>query len=242
MSSGGLIALGQNRIVLGEDPNTLLKNGGGSFLEAVIGGTTVGTDLGGIVEEGPTGSPYVSLEGTLRLHQVPTYSPADGAEFTIIAVPDGIVDPTSGAFEVPGPGWSSSWDLSYVKARFDRRTSTADVELSGDGPERVDRHQPFVQRLTVQNLGPEQAFDVLVTAEIPSRLWLFQERSTGDFCWGQRVIRCKLDELAPSASTTIRLRVVPLRTGIARTRASVTSLSSDTNDANDAVRIRTSIG
>lgn len=60
VSSGGLIALGQNRIVLGEDPNTLLKNGGGSFLEAVIGGTTVGTDLGGIVEEGPTSSPYVS--------------------------------------------------------------------------------------------------------------------------------------------------------------------------------------
>ena len=126
-----------------------------------------------------------------------------------------------------------------MSATFDRRTSAADVELAGEGPSRAKQDKPFVQRLTVQDLGPQHAFDVLVTAELPDGLRLIRASATGATCRGQRLVRCRFDELAPSASDTIRLRVDARKAGTVRTRGSVSSLSSDTNDANDSIRLRT---
>jgi Domain of unknown function DUF11 len=76
---------------------------------------------------------------------------------------------------------------------------------------------------------------------IPDGLRVLKASATGASCRGQRLVRCRFEELAPSASDTIRLRVVARRAGMVTTRGSVTSLSSDTNDANDAVRLHTMI-
>ena len=242
LQSAGRIELGRNRIVMGDLGHAggfaQLAIGAGSIIEAEIGGTTVGTDLGGIVQE-VEGTP-VFLDGTLRLRQVPGYVPADGTNFPVIDLPEGIVVPVEAEFELPGPGWSVDWNLSHVTATYDRRTSVADLELQADGPRRAVKNEPFVMRAVVQNLGPEHAFGTRFTATLNDDVRLLDASAAGP-CWGIRIVRCNIDELDPSGKAAIRLVMSARRVGKVITRSSVSGLSLDENETNDVVRLRTTI-
>ena len=241
LQSGGLIELGRNKIVIGGTEATILVIGTGSVIEAEVGGTTVGSDLGGIVPGAEKN--IVWLGGTLRLRQLPGYAPADGTVFPLVEMGDGgIVVQDDGAIELPGPGWTSNWnlDLELVTATFDRRTSAADLWLMADGPRRAVRNEPFVMRAVVQNLGPEHAFGTRFTATLDDDVRLLDASAAGP-CWGVRIVRCNLDELDPSSNAAIRLVMSARRVGKVVTRSSVSGLSLDENDANNVVRLRTSI-
>lgn len=236
LESAGLVSLGRNRVVV--KPNTYFVNGEGSILEAEIGGPTVGTDLGGI--EGVEDSSFVSIDGTLRLRQAPGYEPADGTSFPVVRMTNGTVA-QDGQIELPGPGWTSDWNLSLSRltATFDRSTSAADLWLMADGPRRAVRNEPFVMLAVVQNLGPEHAFGTRFRATLDDVRLL--DASAAGPCWGVRIVRCNIDELDPSGNAAIRLVMSARRVGKVITRSSVSGLSLDVNDANNVVRLRTSI-
>ena len=214
-------------------------NGEGSILEADIGGPTVGTDLGGI--EGIVDHSFVSIDGTLRLQRAPGYEPPDGTSFPIVRMTNGTVA-QDGHIELPGPGWTSDWNLSLsrVTATFDRRTSAADLWLMADRPRRAVRNEPFVKLAVVQNLGPEHALGTRFTAMLEDEVRLLDASAAGP-CWGVRIVRCNIDELDPSGNAAIRLVLSARRVGKVLTRSSVSALSFDENETNDVILIRTSI-
>jgi hypothetical protein len=235
--STGMVSLGRNRVVA--KPGSHFVIAVGSILEAEIGGPTVGTDLGGI--EGVVDWSYVAIDGTLRLRQLAGYEPADGTSFPIVRMTDGTVV-QEGQIELPGPGWTSDWNLSLSRltATYDRRTSVGDVELQADGPRRVVKNEPFVVEVEIENLGPRHAFDARITTTLDDDVRLLGVDGV-EPCWGIRVVRCKIDELAPSGTAAIQLHMSGRRAGKVLTRSSVSSLSLDENEANNVVRLRATI-
>jgi uncharacterized repeat protein (TIGR01451 family) len=94
----------------------------------------------------------------------------------------------------------------------------------------------FSYVLKVTNSGPDAAQSVKVTDQLPKKVKLVSV-GKGASCSGKAKISCSLGNMAPNASTEIRLTVKGRRTGKAQDKAQVTDASpADPNTANNSAK------
>ncbi len=136
-----------------------------------------------------------------------------------MAPPAGITDPT--------PGNDTATDTDTIASSADlvvtKVASTAVVSV-GDELE---------FRITVRNLGPSTATEVVLTDPLSSRLLLVDVSTTHGSCSGTTTVTCALGALAPDTQAEVVLTVRALSPGAFANTATATMTEPDPTPPNN---------
>jgi large repetitive protein len=166
------------------------------------GQTTVECDLGEMPVDAMT-------EVTLTVEAVSTGTAANSAEASSSAPDPDLENNTASAEVTISPRYA---DLSVTKT-----ASSAEV-LVGD---------VFTYTITVENLGPYEAPETVLTDALPVEVSYISAVSDKGSCQKDSLLNCSLGELLPNASATITVTVEAITAGIASNEAVVASAAPD---------------
>jgi subtilisin len=143
---------------------------------------------------------------------------------------------------------AAGWDQLYGYGLADARAtldaaSRADLSLvKADPPGRVPTGRNMTYTLTATNAGPDDAQSVVVTDDLPSSVTFVSGTTAQGSCnESAGTVTCILGTLAPGSSATVEIVVKPNSAGTITNIASVSSLISDPNLANNADSEDTSV-
>jgi uncharacterized repeat protein (TIGR01451 family) len=143
---------------------------------------------------------------------------------------------------------AAGWDQLYGHGLVDARAtldaaSRSDLSLiKADPPGRVPTGRNMTYTLTVTNAGPDDAQSVLVTDTLPSSVSFVSATSAQGSCSESGgTVSCSLGTIASGGTTTVDIVVTPNTAGTITNTASVSSLISDPNLANNADSEDTSV-
>jgi uncharacterized repeat protein (TIGR01451 family) len=120
-----------------------------------------------------------------------TLTEADETFFVSLSNPTGAT-----LAEIQGTGTIENDDIAV-----------ADLTVTKTGPASVDHGEPIDYVITVTNVGPEAATNVVVTDTIPSGTTFVSATPSQGNCSGTTTVTCTVGALENGASATINLRV-----------------------------------
>jgi uncharacterized repeat protein (TIGR01451 family) len=143
---------------------------------------------------------------------------------------------------------ASGWDQLYgfglvdAKATLDA-ASRADLSLTKtDSPGRVPTGRALTYTLTVANGGPDEAIGVLVTDTLPTSVSFESATSSVGSCGESGgTVTCTLGTIGSGGGATMDIVVRPSTAGVITNTATVSSLVSDPDPANNADSEDTSV-
>ena len=93
-------------------------------------------------------------------------------------------------------------------------------------------------RITITNQGPQKALNVVATDSLPFNVNIMSiTPSQGSFSVFGRTVTCNLGTLQPNASATVDIVVRPVLSGLFTNSVSVATSSTDSNPANNAATV-----
>jgi uncharacterized repeat protein (TIGR01451 family) len=114
-------------------------------------------------------------------------------------------------------------------------TASADLSLSKtDSLDPVEVGQQLTYEIIVQNHGPDDAADVLVTDHLPPTVDLDSVSASQGTCPGTSPVTCDLGTIAAGASATVTIKVTPTADDDLSNEASVSSTTPDPAATNNA--------
>lgn len=129
-------------------------------------------------------------------------------------------------------------------ARLDQAAPPPRVDLAlalADAPDPAPLRRPLVYTATVRNLGTAEAHGVRFTLPLAASLgWRASAPSQGT-CSGRTTVSCELGTLAPGASATVVVTVVPRRRGEVGVTADVAALEADAQPADNTATATTTV-
>jgi uncharacterized repeat protein (TIGR01451 family) len=141
----------------------------------------------------------------------------------------GDIDRGFDVFKWTGPG-PAPWE------------AVADLALLKTGPSRAPTARSFTYTVSVTNDGPDLAAGVLVTDDLPESVSFVSATPSQGSCGTTGLkVNCDLGVLASGGSATVDIVVKPRQAGTITNTATVTSLASDPNPANDSDSVDTSV-
>lgn len=121
-------------------------------------------------------------------------------------------------------------------------TASADLYLSAsDSPDPVEVGATLTYTVTVENLGPDGASDVVVTATPPGGLSFTSVSAPGFICTGSPTVTCAGGSVAAGASTVLEVTVTPSATGTLAASGTVSAAEADPDDTNNNAAVSTSV-
>jgi uncharacterized repeat protein (TIGR01451 family) len=130
-------------------------------------------------------------------------------------------------------------------------TTSADLKLTKTGPAKVQTGKTLTYEITVNNLGPDAATNVVVTDKLPSAVDYVSASTTQGTCTAKgNKLTCELGDLTadatdpfdPGSTATITVRVkAPKKAGTISNTAEVTSDVTDPKPANDSDTAKTTV-
>ena len=120
--------------------------------------------------------------------------------------------------------------------------NAADVSIAKTAsPDVVGVGQTLTYTIVVTNNGPGDASGVTVKDPLPTVLSFATVTTTNGTCTGTQNITCNVGALANGATAAITIRATPTAPGTVSNTASVTTTSSDLNDANNSSSVSTRV-
>ena len=114
----------------------------------------------------------------------------------------------------------------------------ADLSLTKTAtPSRVEPDDFFTWTITVQNLGPETAEDVVIVDNTPAGLDLYDIPSECDSFGGEvsgYLVQCSLGNVGPGQSRTVDLEMMAMSVEVVTSFVNDAFVTSETNDSNEA--------
>ena len=114
----------------------------------------------------------------------------------------------------------------------------ADLSLTKTAtPSRVEPDDFFTWSITVQNLGPETAEDVVIVDNTPAGLDLYDIPSECDSFGGEvsgYLVQCSLGNVGPGQSRTVDLEMMAMSVEVVTSFVNDAFVTSETNDSNEA--------
>ena len=141
------------------------------------------------------------------------------------------------ARDLGAAGWDQLYGYGLVDARATLdAASRADLSLiKADPPGRVPTGRNMTYTLTVTNAGPDDAQSVVVIDDLPSSVTFVSGTSAQGPCSESGgTVTCTLGTVASGGTATIDIVVTPNSVGTITNTASVSSLITDPNLANNA--------
>nr|BAL52986.1 hypothetical protein HGMM_F04A11C04 [uncultured Acetothermia bacterium]BAL60158.1 hypothetical protein HGMM_OP4C794 [Candidatus Acetothermum autotrophicum] len=144
-----------------------------------------------------------------------------------------------GAIESP----SGSGVDRYQFALLQQPLSTADLRITkSDAPDPVLVGNNLTYTLTVENLGPATAINVVVTDTLPGSVtFVSAVPSQGSCTYAAGIVTCNLGDINNGATATITIVVTPTVPGTILNNASVSSDTADPNSDNDVSSAETTV-
>jgi uncharacterized repeat protein (TIGR01451 family) len=137
----------------------------------------------------------------------------------------------------PNPANNSATVVVTVNPKA---VTPADVSITKTGPFLAIGPRAFAYTLKASNLGPGSATGVRVTDNLPGGISFASVTPTQGSCThAGSLVTCSLGALAPGASATIILSVVPSGFGFVTNSAAVTADQPDPNTTNNTSHCRT---
>jgi uncharacterized repeat protein (TIGR01451 family) len=179
-----------------------------------------------------------SCSGTMTIScSLGTVAVGDSASVVIQVIPNQpgtLTDAASvtGSLGDPDPSNNSATVTVNVYTGNEPRT---DLSLTKQADAiQVSVGAQFTYRVTVTNVGPDDATGVVVTDPLPSGVTLISLSTTQGDCTGTDTVTCNLGALANGASAVVTLTVQAEITGILVNTATVTSTTADFDDSNNS--------
>ncbi len=136
---------------------------------------------------------------------------------------------------------AAGWSLSIETVD---PSTAADLSLGmDDSPDPVTAGDLLEYTITITNLGPNPAEDVLLTNFLPAAVNFVSADSPSGMCdWLGEVVRCSLGTLASGAAAAVTIKVVPTSAGTIANTARVSASSSDFDPFNSEAQALTTVG
>ena len=119
---------------------------------------------------------------------------------------------------------------------------TADLAITKiDTPDPVTVGQPLTYSITVSNLGPQAASNVVVTDTLPAGVTLVSAASTVGGCSGTAPVTCTIGSMGSATTVTIAIVVTPTTPGTSTNTAAVDEQRTDPVAANNSASTTTTV-
>ncbi|MGA8764522.1 MAG: hypothetical protein WB562_16760, partial [Candidatus Sulfotelmatobacter sp.] len=122
-------------------------------------------------------------------------------------------------------------------------TTGADLAVTvGASPSPVSVTQPLSYVVTLQNQGPQDATNVVLTETLPSGVsFVSASISAGTCTQANLVVTCSITKLASGDAALLTIVVIPTATGTANNSVSVMADETDENTANNTATVSTRV-
>ena len=211
--------------VTNNGPNTATGVGVTGILSARFRVNSVSASQGGCA-----GNPVVCQLGTLGSGSAATVT-ISGIP---LAAPFTLENRASVFSDLPDPTVSNNSMRFATEVNSSAEGPTADLSIiKNDDVDPVIVGAPFTYTLTITNLGPDSAPDVILTETLPSDVSLGSASPTQGTCAGSPELVCHLGSIENSSVATVRVEVIPTTITSLPGRAQVTSSATDPNPENN---------
>lgn len=149
------------------------------------------------------------------------------------------------AFELTSSVTSARPDPDSADNQATTRTfvsaQSADVAVSGSGPETASAGQRLTYRVTARNNGPGSASDVGITATLPAGATLVSAAPSQGTCSGTQTLACALGALGKGASATVDIVLTAPQSGVIAIPIGIGARQADPNMGNQRIELRTTV-